>query len=377
MKKIYSFIFIAISSLLCFSCTPDNPNSGNNEGGEGPNPPAAEKLTIIQSTTVIEADGKDAALFTVMLGEKVITEGIKFYDKNNAPIELPENKFTTTVAGKYTFWAAYETYQSDKFAVEAVDYELPTLPADPQPEATSFFKKMLTIYFTGTDCPNCPSAKNVLHSISEDPDYAERFILTAAHTYNPTDPAYLSQPINNACAVSSYPTVVHDMYLRVIAGGVSEDNMKKIFDEAYAKKETEASISASSEVTENGQILIKAAVKSAINGDLRAGVFLLEDSIEGDQKGATKEEDNIHDNCIRTIVGRQSNSDFTGESLGSFIIGQEKAFMFTPITIKEGWVKEKLKLVVYVSSYSKEENSFIVTNCAALPLDGTVAYIYK
>ncbi len=375
MKKFYAILLGAVAAFLCCSCNPEGPNNGNNGGT---NPPTGDgKLTVALSTTTIQANGEDFVEFTVRLGEEVVTEGVTYYDaKTNSPIEIANHRFTTTTAGLYTLWAVYGNAISDKFSFEAVDFSLPTLPADPQPESVSFFKKMLTIYFTGTGCPNCPPVKDHLHAIAEDPAYADRFILTSAHTFNADDPAYLSQPINNACAVSSYPTLVYDMYVRLIAGGLEEDKIKKVFDDTYSQEEVAAGISASS-IVENGQIVIKAAVKAAKEGDLRAGVFVLEDGIFGKQSGGTREDHNTHDDCIRTIIGRQSNSDFTGESLGAFTVGQEKEFVFKPITIKEEWKKENLKLVVYVSSYSTAENGFVVTNCAALDLNGSAEYIYK
>ncbi len=377
MKRIYSLISVALSALLLTACNPEGPDNG----GDEPTPPVGDgKLTVTLSTTTIEANGEDAVVFTPMVDNQVVTEAVTYYDaKTNQPIEIIDNKFTTTVSGKYTFWAVYGTYISEKFSFEAVDFKLPVLPEDPQPESTSFFKKMLTIYFTGTGCPNCPPVKDALHNMTNDPDYGDRFVMTAAHTFNQDDPAYLSQPINNACAVATYPTIVYDMYVRLIAGGVSESNIKKVFDETYNKEEAQAGVSAAA-IVENGQIVIKAAVKSAIDGDIRAGVFVLEDGIEGEQKGASKDEHNIHDDCIRTIVGRQSNSDFTGENLGTFTVGQEKEFVFNPITIKEGekgWKKENLKLVVYVSTFSKAENAFTVTNCVPLSIDGSAQYLYK
>ena len=101
MKITEFFTFITAGAVLFASCTS---LTGDDEDTDGPGTPGATELTLSVSDMVIQADGKDAATFTVLSDGEPVTEGIRFYDgTTNTQIELPDMKFTTTETGSYSF----------------------------------------------------------------------------------------------------------------------------------------------------------------------------------------------------------------------------------------------------------------------------------
>lgn len=100
MKIIEFLTFITAGAVMFSSCSS---LTGDDEGADGPGTPGATGLELQVSDMVIQADGKDAAVFTVLSDGKPVSEGVRFYDgATNRQIELPEMAFTTTETGTYT-----------------------------------------------------------------------------------------------------------------------------------------------------------------------------------------------------------------------------------------------------------------------------------
>ena len=155
MKIIEFLTFITAGAVMFSSCSS---LTGDDEGTDGPGTPGATGLELQVSDMVIQADGKDAAVFTVLSDGKPVSEGVRFYDgATNRQIELPEMAFTTTETGTYTFWAAYGTSHTETVSVTAIGFPVPELPDDPDPENTSFSRRVLLTQFTGTGCGYCPA----------------------------------------------------------------------------------------------------------------------------------------------------------------------------------------------------------------------------
>ncbi len=378
MKKFFSIFVAAFALMGIIAC--DNETKPDN-GGTTPDIQPNSKLTVSLSNSVIEANGQDACVITVYLDGVAVTEDVIIYDLDNNPVEIPNNTFTATEAGTYGFWVNYQSLNSDKFYIDAVSYALPQLPEDPAAASVDFHKNLFLLYFTGTGCGNCPGMKDNLAQLAETETsfapgmkYSDVYSLAVAHTYNSDDPAYLDAPLANALNVAAYPALSFDMYSSM--NNAAFELVRRNFDEAYAREKAFASISASASV-EDGKIFIRFGVKAAEDGKYRVGAMLLEDGIEGVQTGGKDEKYNIHNDCVRSIIGRQSNRDFTGLDLGNIKAGETKGTTAS-FTIKDEWVRENLHIVVYVSHYISDKGGmYTVTNSATLPIDGSVQYQYN
>ena len=260
MNNIRTVILFAAMSASLWSC-----GTGIVRHDDDPTP-SVEKLEIRASTTVIEADGTDAVQLEVLADGVPVTEGVRLYDgATNLAIELPSMTFTTTEPGTYYFWAAYGTAHTEQLKVTAVGFDLPSLPEDPEPDNTSFVRRVLLTQFTGTGCGFCPGMIEILRSVLADEDYASRVVHTAAHTYNNTDPAYLSQPLNQAMGVSDYPTVVADMAYSY-RNYLDEGGLRDMLDQAYDASAANAGISAATAFAD-GQLVVMASVKAAVTAE--------------------------------------------------------------------------------------------------------------
>lgn len=336
--------------------------------------PLTGDLTISVSSAVIQADGKDAARIYVKVGDQIVTDGVTIYDaKTSKPLDLPDMKFTTTTIGKHELWAAYGTEHTPTITITAVDFPVPALPEDPSPESVSFHKKMLLTQFTGTGCPYCPYMINTIKSVAEDPDYASKFLLAAAHTYNSSDPAFLSAPIDQAMGISSYPSVVFDMITKVDNSN-GEGGFKSAFNATYDREEAKAGISASS-YSDGETVVVRVSVKAAESEEFRIGAWLLEDGINAQQANAGAPGNfNIHNNCIRIADSRLTSSNYTGHPLGAIGKGKTAEYAFS-MDIDSKWKAENLHLIIFASSlYDK---GYTVTNAISCPINGSVAYGYK
>ena len=145
MNNIRTVILFAAMSASLWSC-----GTGIVRHDDDPTP-SVNSLVLRASTTVIEADGNDAVQLEVLADGVPVTEGVRLYDGvTNLAIELPSMTFTTTEPGTYYFWAAYGTAHSEQLKVTAVGFDLPSLPEDPEPDNTSFVRRVLLTQFTGT-----------------------------------------------------------------------------------------------------------------------------------------------------------------------------------------------------------------------------------
>lgn len=374
MMKSFNLIAASCAALLAFSsCDGLVDNSG-----KGQNRPSGDgDLVLSVSSSIIQANGEDAAVLTVLYDGEPVTEGVTLYDGDNNVVDLPSFSFTTEQEGTYSFWAAYGTSYSETVTVTAIAFPVPDLPEDPQPDNSSFAKKMLLTQFTGTGCGYCPGMINLLRSTMADDEYSSKIIIAAAHQYNSDDPAYLSSAnLAGAMGITGFPTVVVDMYMS-FSNYPSPTAFYNILDYCYDKSPAVAGIAASSSL-ENGTLVVTASVKAAKTSDLRIGAWLLEDGIYGRQSnynsGSWTGDYNTHDNCIRLADSKVSNTNYSGYSLGTIEAGKTAEHAFV-MTIDDSWVVDNLHLVIFVTT--KDGNSWIVNNAVACDVNGSVQYQYE
>ena len=111
---------------------------------------------------IIQA-GVDQAVLTVKFNGEEVKDGVILFDADNKVVDLGADFiFSTETIGEYSFWANYQTYNSNKVSVTVVATAVPETPADPQPESTSFVRRVLLTKITGAGCVACPNVTAAL-----------------------------------------------------------------------------------------------------------------------------------------------------------------------------------------------------------------------
>ena len=376
MKR-FSSLFISLLALMS-ACTPTPVQGGddNNDQTDGGSKPLGE-LTLTVDEPVIRADGQSAATFTVMVGETVVTEGVQFYDGNDNPVELTDMKFTTTTAGKYSFWVSYKTKFSEKVEIIAMSAMVPVIPTDPQPSSTDFHRRSLLIQFTGTGCGFCPFMINTIRRLAADTAYSDKYVHAACHTYNNSDPAYIQTNLPSAMGVGGYPSCIFNLdKTTLFQNNVSDAAVKEYIDSLY-KQGAKVGVAGAC-VIDGTQLVLRAGIKAGTAGTYRIAAWVLEDGIVGKQtnNGAPDEFGvgfDVHENCIRYIYGKTASKDFTGERFK--LEEGETADMFVFFDIPSYWNKENLHVVVLASA--QDGTTYTVNNCIDIPVNSSAAFSYK
>ncbi len=387
MKNLFKYASLLLAAAMLFAC--EKPGNEDGEGG-------VIKLTADKS--IIQTFGGDYATITVTLDDKVITEGVTFYDADLKPIDIPDFKFSTTTPGEYKIVASYGTVNTkdDPLTIMAVSVDIPKTPADPQPGSTDFKTRVLIVEHTGTECGFCPPMKTLIHNAMDDASFAERIVLTNCHTFNQNDPAYFNEnAFKEFNGVNGHPYLLLDSYQSFNNYNESPANFKSMVNKLYdAKSDVSAGIAVNS-VLSGDQVVIKVGVKAAETASYRVGAYLLEDGIEGKQTSATADWMHVHDGVISNVDAKYYTSGgsarYYGHSIGEIEKGKsgEYLFVWNLNDIQEkrqigcnrkAFVRENLRLAVFVTTVGTDESGseyYYVNNVVEAPLNGQTPYEYK
>lgn len=132
-------------------------------GGDDPSQPG---LTISVDKDVIEADGKDKAVFSLVDadGRELTTDAeirnVYFYNKATGKA-LPRKSvsFSAIINGEYEFYAKYKGQQSKNTVVIKVQN---------RKKYEEFSRKVVIYKLTGTWCGFCPQMNTALSALSDD-----------------------------------------------------------------------------------------------------------------------------------------------------------------------------------------------------------------
>lgn len=376
MKRFLSFFAFASIALAFSSCTLTKDDTGDDGDGKEPEQPTLTgDLVISVDRNIISADGKDGAVITVTVGDVAIDSDVKFYDAGtNKELDMPGFVFKTSEPGTYSIWASYKAKVSKPVTISAISAALPELPADKEPGSHDFHRRVLITQFTGTGCPFCPFMINLLKRFAEAPANEDRYVLAACHTYNPSDPAYLSETLPQALGVSSYPCLALDLKSSTKFNNYTAyTQFVNAFNAEYEAEEAAAGIAVST-VLDGSQIVVKAGVKAASDGEYRLALWVLEDGIIANQvNNGAEGEFNIHDNCVRIVSGKNGNKDFTGTSYELKAGGTVE--QMTMFTLGDKMVGENCHVVAFVST--SKGGAFSVNNVVDCPLNSSVGYQYR
>ncbi len=393
MKTLKLFAMLCTTLLLCNSCLKGIGWEEEQRENQNPDvPQTGLELTATPSTII--ANGEDYAVLEVKFNGETLTEGFTLYDDEDNIVELENMEFRTTTAGKYKFWAAYKSYNSETITITAEEPENdtpepPQGPEDNDPENINFKRRVLLIQFTGTGCGYCPGMSAALKECLQYESFADSVVLTAAHRYNSSDPAYLANyALDQAMGITGYPSLVADMYyVTSLYNDMAKFIRADLLPATIDRTTTKAGISAVSYIEED-QVIIKATVKAAEESLFRIGAWLIEDGIYGQQSnyGIAEGDFDIHDNCIRVADSKVTSSDYTGHDIGPvdedgnvqpIKKGETAEYTFT-IDLKDKWKRENCSLVIFVTAPEKVQGreSFFVNNVIEMPLEGEVAFEY-
>ena len=119
-KFIIPALCMAMLSAGCSGQDPVTPGNGQNGNG-GTNENIENGLQVTASTTVINADGQDAARINFYYDKvKLSLDAVAFYDaKSNDVLDLSKFTiedntlvYTVTEPGEFSFWVAYKTHNT-------------------------------------------------------------------------------------------------------------------------------------------------------------------------------------------------------------------------------------------------------------------------
>ena len=258
---------------------------------------------------------------------------------------------------------------------EVTEAIIPVLPADPQPENTSFQHRILLLQHTGTACPNCPRLMESLKALSLDQSYSAKYHHVASHSYNADDPAYTQAAKNLSQAYCSgyYPELTFNLTKENTGVSTSVETIKEHID-ALHKNSAEVGITAAAQLT--GKMLgVNVGIKTAVNGNYRIAAWVLEDGIAAKQDGANEEWMHTHNNAVRIMAGKTINTKINGEKVGDLEAGKTLELPIS-IELEDGWKGENCKVIVIVTT-ANSEGRFDLVNCAVCPVNGNIEYKYN
>lgn len=344
----------------------------------------------------------DLSILDYETHEEVDIEGIDV-EVDGKTVTLP--KYNAAELGTQKVYIYYKTSSTYKkpISLTAVDFAIPQRLADNNPASTDFTKRVFFTQFTGTGCGFCPYISAALHSMKADPEWNEKYMSVACHTYSPSSELYpdLANDIDSQFGVSSYPVIFGDMKFRTSNVGGWELNKTNLtnYITTSLSEDAKAGISVNVGGSEGNTIIARATVKAAENGNYRLGAWLVEDNIYGFQTnnmsgklpdGMESKDFNYHNGVLR-IADSEPASRYTGHNLGYMNAGEMVDMVFI-MELKEDaaekgkenekmnhekhWVRENCRLVFFVTTESKD--GYYVTNVVGnTSLTEPIAFDYK
>lgn len=383
MRSIFKIASLLAMAMMAFACDGLD-STKNDEGNGGVNAGDVKSLVLMSDKDVIQADGKDAAVLRVIYdGKDVTTDAVIYNDKDEVQ-SLTEGKFTTTAVGEYKFYAEYGTVTTydknadDKgfYVIKAISVPVPAAVQDEEPSSTSFVHRAFLTQYTGTGCKFCPLMVKVIRDLMAKNVIPEKAVHAAVHSYGAGDPAFISAP-----RVQNYPYLTLD----IVQGFNAEqgvDHLEELI-EKHSSGPAKAGISVTPAYYEKeGILVVRVAVKAAVEGLFNVGAWLLENDVYGQQvvyeqyRNFTDESYNTHENCVRVADSKYMGTWF-GHALGTLDKGETAERTFV-MNIDGKWKTENLHLAVFVSYGVADGSKVMYTVCNAVdaPVDAPTPFEY-
>lgn len=367
-------------------------------------------VTITFDKSVIKADGNDVVTFKAYYDGRDVSDQAKFYNiVDGKPKRMDGSTFVATQVGSYSFWATCNTGQSERVTISAISKDIPSAASDNSPSNTSFVRRTFFNQYTAGTCIWCPYMTHLLHKTMKD-GYEDKVVLASVRS-GESGFAQLSNPSSGL----PYLHIDYSMgYDHQMASQAAVDRLRNLIDEVVEKPAV-AGISANTKYyEEDGQILVKVAVKAAQAGEYNVGLWLMQDNVyvpqsfndeananalDGTWKPGSplKNPYSYHNNTIRVAESRYLGAH-VGYPLGMLQAGQTAEWIFlVNVNLGEGidknddgkidhndgswwagWEKvnlDDLHFAAFVTNH--KGNVYTVVNAIDFPYNGSVAFEYK
>ena len=342
-----------------------------------------EGLSAVLSTNLIQVGKSYAAIIVRYNGKVLLPEEMNkviIYDAaNDSPVTLDFVAAETadgtvyalpayyaTEAGTKSFWVGYKTKNTREtpMSVTAVTSNIPSRPADAEPENINFVHRALFTQFTGTWCGYCPYMIVAFHDMLEDEEYNDKFVHTAVHGKDSfattlSDGKDLASILNTS---GGYPYVLVNL-----KDGIQNSNVDtniaylKAAIENTLKTKPRAGIAARTELKDN-MLLVRTSVKVSHTAEYFVGAWLVESGMYTQQANYAADELkydylDYHENVVR--IADSNTTNFLGHPMGTIKKGERADHLFV-MELDPSWKVENCHLVLFVSTI--QFNSLTMTN---------------
>lgn len=333
---------------------------GNESNGE-----ISEPYTLSVDRATIEANGTDAATFTITdANGNVLTEGD--YLKNtsfhivetNSYLDRKTNTFVSIDNGTYTVEGMYL----------GKPCEAPVTVKVVNRSKYEVFTKKIAIYrLTATWCQYCPSMTAALEKID---DYTKsRSVVMAFHgdeNFGIVESGYfLSDYLLAQFSGEGYPFAIYS--LNYGSGNRTRNEIiSYVWNELYEYPAT-SGIKATSTVN-SGTVSVDASVKVSASGEYDLGCALVQNGLSG---GADANED-VYNNVVRNISG-----NYRGMSTNAFSLdaNQEKTSLKFENIKFDSANQSDCSIVLF--TLVKDGKTARIDNVVSFPVGGSVDYVYN
>ena len=400
--KAISRIFMTIAALaVMVSCSDGKDGLSTGTGIK------AEGVVVTFDKSVIKSDGSDAVTFRAYYNGNEVSDDAKFYQViEGKPIKMGRS-FSTSDVGTYEFWATYGTRQSEHVYISAISKDIPAAAGDSNPSGTSFVHRTFFNQYTAGTCIWCPYMTHLLHKTLQD-GYEDKVVLASIRSGE----SGFAQVSNPSSGLPYLHIDYSQGYDHQMASQAAVDRLRNLIDGVVAEPAV-AGISANTKYyEEDGQILVKVAVKAAVADEYNVGLWLMQDNVvekqsfkdeanpnalDGTWKPGNSNPYNYHNNSVRVAESRYLGAH-VGYPLGMLKAGETAEWIFlVNVNLNEGYDKNEdgkinhhdgswwagkkavtlddLHFAAFVTNH--KGNTYTVVNAIGFPYNGSVSFEYK
>lgn len=260
----------------------------------------------------IEADGKDAVVFTVEVDGSDVTSESQIQCISHKDVSVSEAVFVASVPGIYKFTAEYGGNISKSLEINVVKTENPDI-------VSKFARKVCVIDFTGQWCSQCPLGYAYLSRVTSMQKYKGKVYIMAMH--NQDD---MSIPVESEMAsnfkIQGYPSAVVDF--RDVMGLTNDatGQLPASLDASLKEYKSHCGVAVRSDYDRtSGKVSVTARLMPEISSEYALSVWVVENDITAWQNdGGLKEPNYKHKH-----VARKHLTAWRGEKLGTLGAGKE------------------------------------------------------
>ena len=243
-------------------------------------------------------------------------------------------------------------------------------PEDDSWRNEEFIRRSLVMRFTADWCGNCPSMASVLYDVQKElPDKIE---VLSVHESGSGLASGASRLLTDHYDISAWPTGLIDCRTRLKNERPSTMimNIKNAIENIEDTYDTVTGASWNSSVKGN-KVNLDLSIYIKESGTYKVTALLVEDGIVGFQEDYTN---GSSDNYVHNGVVRDSFTEATGDIFT--VSGEwEKKNLSYSMTIPDGYVRNNLKIIVYIQR--KDQDSYYVDNTASAWLGQTKKLVVK